>query len=301
MKQYEGLPHLDRDGIIVCLDADCKIHNNYLQSLEAHFEHHPKTPGCAIYFEHMLDEKLSAENFKAICGYELHLRYYTHGLKFCELPCSFQTVGSAMAVRCSAYQKQGGMNKRKAGEDFYFLQKIIKLGDFTELNKTVVMPSARLSKRVPFGTGHAIATFLQGSENRFYTYHPQTFRDLRQFVRSSSILFRQSGTAIAETWQAFPPALQKFINKNSYVAQMEDFNTNTSSSDAFKRRFFNWCDGFLAFKYSNFARKNYYPATPVEEAAKWLLKEAYGTTTVSMETKELLIKYRMIDRAIDNS
>ena len=80
---------------------------------------------------------------RKIAAYELHLRYYTHGLRFSNLPYSFQTVGSAMAVRCSAYQKQGGMNKRKAGEDFYFIQKIIALGGYSELNSTTVFPVSK--------------------------------------------------------------------------------------------------------------------------------------------------------------
>ncbi|MEZ4848575.1 MAG: hypothetical protein R3B93_08135 [Bacteroidia bacterium] len=69
---------------------------------------------------------------------------------------AFHCVGSSMAVRSIAYQKRGGMNRRKAGEDFYFLQKFIAEGTLAELSTTKVIPSPRASEKVPFGTGRAI-------------------------------------------------------------------------------------------------------------------------------------------------
>ena len=71
-----------------------------------------------------------------------------------------------MAVRPEAYMKQGGMNRRKAGEDFYFLNKIMSLGGFGECAETTIYPSPRTSKRVPFGTGQAV---LRNVETKTYT------------------------------------------------------------------------------------------------------------------------------------
>ena len=45
---------------------------------------------------------------------------------FVGYPDSIYTIGSAFAVRAEAYMKQGGMNRRQAGEDFYFLYKLTK-------------------------------------------------------------------------------------------------------------------------------------------------------------------------------
>ena len=110
-------------GIIVCFDADATCDANYLVAIEDHFNQHPNTPGCSIHFEHPLSGNDYPEYiYKGIEEYELHLRYYKNGLKFCGLPYAYHTIGSSMAVRSNVYQKQNGMNKRKAGEDFYFLQ-----------------------------------------------------------------------------------------------------------------------------------------------------------------------------------
>ena len=88
--------------------------------------------------------------------YEDYLHYYKKALDYAGFPDSIYTIGSAFAVRADAYVKQGGMNRRQAGEDFYFLNKLTKLGKITEINDAYVYPSARVSDRVPFGTGAAM-------------------------------------------------------------------------------------------------------------------------------------------------
>ena len=281
--------HLKKDGVIVCLDADCTCDTHYLQALWNHFRTDPHTPGCSIYFEHPLENK-------AIAEYELHLRYYTHALRYCGLPCAFQTVGSAMAVRCSAYEKQGGMNKRKAGEDFYFLQKIIKLGGFTELKNTTVYPSARLSYRVPFGTGKAMSDYLQSKKANFTTYDPSTFKDLKNLVLQVPQLHQASEPQSQSIWNTFPAALQGFIKSQDFIALIEDFNQNTSSFASFQKRFFQWCDGFLALKCANYARTENYGAMEVTEAASWLLAAAYDIDAAGNNVRELLMQYRSLDK-----
>jgi len=284
---------LNREGIIVCLDADCEVAPNYLQTIDKHFKANPNTPGCSIYYEHQLN-KISGRQRNAIAGYELHLRYYVHGLTYGGLPAAFQTVGSAMAVRSSAYQKQGGMNKRKAGEDFYFLQKIIKLGGFTNLTDTTVYPSARISQRVPFGTGRAMRESSNKSEDEYMTYHLQTFIDLKAFIVPLSKLYGASANEVAAVWNKFTPALQGFITRENYLEQVMELNGKTGTRKAFEKRFFQWIDGFFAFKFANHARKFYQPVK-VSEAATWLLKSVYKMEAAE-RLEDLLLQYRGLDR-----
>ena len=62
------------------------------------------------------------------------------------------------------------MNRKKAGEDFYFLQKLFDAGHFSECNTTRVIPSPRPSDRVIFGTGPAIREYLETAVS--LTFHP---------------------------------------------------------------------------------------------------------------------------------
>src|SRR5690606_5551781 len=121
----EALRRLDRagrlDGVIACFDADCTCDPNYLVEVERFFRENPKAPGCSIYFEHPLSGPAEPGIYQAVARYELHLRYYIEALRHAGFPHAFHTIGSSMAARASAYLQQGGMNKRQAGEDFYFL------------------------------------------------------------------------------------------------------------------------------------------------------------------------------------
>jgi glycosyltransferase involved in cell wall biosynthesis len=181
---------INKDGIIACFDADSTCATNYLVELEKHFQLFPKSPACSIHFEHPLQgNEFSQENYQAIEAYELHLRVYKNALQFCGFPFAFHTIGSSMAVKSKAYQKQGGMNKRKAGEDFYFLQKMMTLGNFSELKTTVIYPSPRVSDRVPFGTGRAMQNYLSNEQKNYTTYSMESFLDLKQFVEQLDNLY----------------------------------------------------------------------------------------------------------------
>jgi hypothetical protein len=61
------------------------------------------------------------------------------------------------------------MNRRMAGEDFYFIQKLLPAGGFFNLNQTTVYPSPRSSARVPFGTGVTIQRLTEGKNETLLT------------------------------------------------------------------------------------------------------------------------------------
>src|SRR5439155_23761617 len=102
-----------------------------------------------------------------------------------------------MAVGADSYRNQGGMNKRKAGEDFYFLHKVIPLGGFTDLTGTTVIPSARPSDRVPVGTGKAVRSFLEGQEIK--TYPLEAFLDLQCCFERVAEIYQRENVRTGET------------------------------------------------------------------------------------------------------
>lgn len=277
------------DGIIACFDADCLCDPNYLVELERHFLNHPNTPGCSIYFEHPLEGELPREIYQAITLYELHLRYYVQGLKHCQFPFAFHTVGSCMAVRNSVYQRQGGMNRRKAGEDFYFLHKIIPLGGFTALITTRVIPSPRVSQRVPFGTGKAVRDFLQ--EGKLWTYPLQAFADLKLWLTQIQPL--SQGAAWDQL--AMPEPIRTFLLMHDFAAALDEMRANTSTESNFQRRFYQWWNGFRIMKFIHHARDHYYGSSAVEEAARALLHQL-DRPVQTYQARDLLDAFRQLDR-----
>jgi len=260
----EGLRRLGAGGIIVNFDADCRCDPNYLRAIEEHFAKHPETPGCSIYFEHPPG---------AADLYELHLRYYVQALRHARHPYAFHTIGSCMAVRSHVYMEQGGMNKRKAGEDFYFLQKVIALGNYTDLVTTRVIPSARESHRVPFGTGKAVTDQLHGKP--VLTYPFEAFEDLKRFF---------------EDIEHPPSSMCPFLDSQNFKEKLRELRANTATDETFRDRFFRWFNGFMAMKRIHFARDHLYGARPVLDEARRLPDLA--------KAADLLDAYRVLQRSV---
>ena len=285
------------NGIIVCFDADSLCEKNYFQAIETHFEQHPKIAACSIHFEHPLfGVDFDTEIYQAITRYELHLRYFINAQGWAGAPFAFQTIGSAMAVRSNHYQQQGGMNRRKAGEDFYFLHKFIGLGKCNNLVTTTVIPSPRISDRVPFGTGKAIGEIVQNNK-AYDTYHPNIFKDIKELFENIDPLYTSTNT-----WQSLlaSDALKTYLKTQDFDEKLSELKSNTANLSSFKKRFFQWFNAFQLMKFANFAREKYYGTMPVDEAATWLLKE-FGEEADFQDEKTLLLAYRALDKSNSQS
>lgn len=286
------------NGIIVCFDADTLCQSNYFKVIQQYFSERPKLQATGIYYEHPLDgDEHPKMVYRAITLYELHLRYYTQAQRYAGFPFACETIGSAMVARADAYQKQGGMNKRKAGEDFYFLHKFTPLGHFGEIKKTIVQPSPRRSDRVPFGTGKAVASMTANTKEEVKTYAPQSFEDLKVLFANVSKL-RKWKTENAETiLSTLPESIQTFLKTINVDKSLTEIIKNTSNAANFENRFFRWFNAFIIMKYVHFARDNFYPNVKVEEAATWLLKTHYRKRLRGEQTaKSLLLALRKEDK-----
>ena len=284
------------EGVIICFDADILCEDNYLLAIYSHFQSNPKSPGCSIHFEHPLEGELDEANYQAIIDYELFLRYYVHALRYAGFPHAYQTIGSSMAVRNYIYQKQGGMNKRKAGEDFYFLHKIIPLGEFGEITDTKVIPSARTSERVPFGTGKAVNDWL--NNRKLDTYHIKTFLDLKEFYTKLNLVedYNSLNNSLLDDLSS---PIVEFANSIKLLENIERIKRNSSNIETFKSNFHQWFDGFKVLKYVHFARDHFYPNIPVLEASK-LLFEVNDWKFEGETAKDYLLHFRELDRKSDS-
>jgi hypothetical protein len=279
-------------GVILSMDADCRVDSNYFTEIEGHFTREPATRACSICFEHPVsgDEYPSAA-YKAIAAYELHLRYYIQAIRNTGFPYAYHTVGSCFGVTAQTYVNQGGMNKRKGGEDFYFLQKIIPLGDFHEINSTCVYPSPRPSGRVPFGTGPIVRKYMDSGEE-LTTYHLEAFHALRELFEWAEQLYGTDPEAVREHLDSLPSHLGSFIQKE-FVQKITEINANSASIDTFRKRFYQWFNMFKILKYLNFVHDKHFSRLPVNEAAVKLLHEM-GMPEVNCNI-ELLKRYRKIE------
>lgn len=229
----------DEKSLIVCLDADCTVQKNYLAELDRFRVGNVRAPGCSIKFEHPFTNP-------GIEDYELFLHYFIEAQRWVGFPFAFQTVGSSMAARNYAYVKAGGMNKRKAGEDFYFLHKVIAQGDFTELNNTCVYPSDRFSTRVPFGTGRALLEYAQTSRVDCYPF--EMFVELKKMVQFIPNLYHLDFTG-TDQWGY---GLTEFLKSLNFEEKIKEIRGRSGSYEVFEKHFFQWFDAFRLMKYGNY-------------------------------------------------
>jgi len=251
------------NGTIVGLDADTVVESNYLNSIYSFFSNN-NFNAASIYFEHPITgDSFSDVHLEQIKYYELHLRYYKNSLKYSNLPYSFHTIGSAFALTASAYARQGGMNRRKAGEDFYFINKLIKGEIFGEINDTKVMPSPRVSNRVPFGTGRAILEGLNTKKDLSLTYDFQSFEVIHSWInRIETKDFK---------YENFPEILKAYLGEEIWIKHHTMMLNNTNSHKSYLMLFYNIFDAFWMLKFIHYLRDNYYPNTRLLDNTNALL------------------------------
>lgn len=277
------------DGIIVAFDADSTCSKHLLSSILLAFRQMPKQQAISIDFQHPLSgDSYTPEIYQAIAEYELHLRYFINIQRFIEYPLAYQTIGSSMAVRASAYAAQGGMNRRKAGEDFYFLHKYIRIGKLSDWMHATVYPSPRRSDRVPFGTGKAVGDLLDHHQG-FQTYAPESFLEWKHLHKAIEIWFHNQESP------ALPHDLNTFLIDQDLENKLMEFRKHSTHLVGFRRRFFQWMDAFQLMKFLHFKRDLGQNNVPVEEAAQTLL----NWTNIPIEAsdaKSLLIQFRSLDQ-----
>jgi glycosyltransferase involved in cell wall biosynthesis len=286
------------EGIIVSLDADSLVEKNYLAAICSYFNANPKKIAATIFFEHhfSISCQLAEIEGQAVIMYELYMRYYRNALLQTGFPHAMYTVGSCFAVKADAYIAQGGMNRRKAGEDFYFLHKLSMLGEIGEINTTTVYPSARMSDRVPFGTGPAIRNYCEGDRSIETTYPLEAFLKLKPFFARVPE-FYALGREITDEDLSSDHTFLLFVKDKNLTSEIQELKVNCSNSTIFKKRFHHLFNAFMVLKWLNFSAVNSCPKQDlVIESGKLLSLFGVEMDKIPEDPKLLLNLYRQIDR-----
>ena len=234
-------------GLILGFDADSTCKKNYFTEIEKSFQQDAQLSGVSIFFEHEIEgSNYPQEIYDAIILYELHLRYYVNALRIIKTPYAYQTVGSSFAVRANTYAAVGGMAPKKAGEDFYFLQKVMTNNKFTNLNSTKVYPSPRISTRVGFGTGPSVKEISNiGYKNSF---NFASFLAIKKIFDWIPFIF--SSKKSLKDWDIHP-ILKKYLLDKNANKELDRILRNHKTEKAFRKAFYQWLNGFQILKMLN--------------------------------------------------
>ena len=178
--------------------------------------------------------------------YEYSLYYYVEALRWAGSTYAFHTIGSTLLLHYKYYALARGFPKRSAGEDFYLLNKLSKIGNIQSLSKPTITLSGRASSRVPFGTGPAINKIseLNKPDDDYLFYHPYCFLHLKNWL-----------TLIPSLWQTteFKSLVNDGLLFNSLVdigaeSAITHARQNSKNQENFIKHMYNWFDAFKTLK-----------------------------------------------------
>ncbi len=277
----------DAESLLISLDADTLVDATYLAAIFSHFQHH-REGGAALPFRHQPAERRVQE--QAIRHYELYLRSYLFGLQCARSPYAYHTIGSAFACRAASYIKAGGMNRRSAGEDFYFLQQLAKVAGVALLEGTVVHPSPRFSDRVPFGTGKAVEKQVVAGEKPFNFVAVDGFRTVKEWLELMARDWDRPAEEILSRVAESSPVLNDFLNELNFSVVWEKLRCNHTSRSQRLRAFHHWFDALRTRQL--LSRSMTDRALPVEKCVAELLAWG-GYPGMERETDQLQLLERL--------
>ena len=236
-----GLCLLDWSGdpLLISLDADTLVDRAYLPAIFRHFAQ-SAYGGCAIPFRHQPLADPHGED--AIRDYELYLRSYLFGLQAAGSPYAYHTIGSAFACRAAAYLAAGGMNRRLAAEDFYFLQQLAKCSGVELLQGTCVQPSPRFSERVPFGTGQVVRSRIEEQTRNYRFVAVQGFRLLQSWLMLVAAGWDRPAADIGRQAAKLSPELAAFLDSLNFPRVWQRLQDNHRTREQRVAAFHCWFD-----------------------------------------------------------
>ena len=222
-------------------DADAELPADYFAPM-------PASPGCALYpFRHEAPPELAP----AMGRYELHLRYYVNRLGWAGSPYAFHTIGSTITIHADTYAKVRGVPKRNAGEDFHLLNKAAKVAPVHRLSRPEIRLEARLSTRVPFGTGPALSRMTE--DDHPLSYAPESFHRLAEVIAHID-----SGAPLSDESAAL-------LEELGYARFRTQAQRQHRRPDTLRKATHQWFDGLRTLRFIHCARR-FHPDQPLAES-----------------------------------
>jgi hypothetical protein len=203
---------------------------------------------------------------QATLTYELALRYHVLGLRSAGSAYGFHTIGSTLCAGSQAYAHVRGFPKRQAGEDFYLLDKLAKLGPLAAAPGAPVRIRARVSDRVPFGTGPRVAELARGRAAGVEpnVYHPEVYAVLaRTLAALSTLADRRELDAFS---RSVPATALAALRDLGFEAEAGRALAESKTRQVLLRRLLTWFDALRSLRFIHALRDAAFPNVPLRSA-----------------------------------
>jgi|LGOV01.1.fsa_nt_gb hypothetical protein len=264
------LPYLCRGGHLIHLDADTLVDNNYMSAITQSFQG-AIFGGAVIPYCHQAAS--DPVQHQAITLYELYMRIHVVALQHAGSPYGYHTIGSTMVSTREAYIKAGGMNCRRAGEDFYFMQQLAKTSGVGQVCGTVVAPDSRISQRTPFGTGQVVLELSSDSNASQRFYAPQCYGVLHQWL--TLVENEHSADADELLFKAGEICMQLhgFLKQEKFATTWQRISGCHKDVTRRQRAFHEWFDGLKTMRLIHYLSDQTYPVGEAAEHVPPLLQQ----------------------------
>ncbi len=195
--------------------------------------------------------------------YDQRNRDYQNRLRAAGSPYAYNPTGSLLALHLPSYAQVRGFPKRAGGEDFYLLNKLQKINGVAQLDSRPVELESRVSDRVPFGTGPAVAKLLHTKtpDEEPLFYHPDCFNIFELGLAS----MRNSSPSDWLRSKIMPTEFKMALgNLNLHEAQKHlqplfDSSTNdVQTSRSYQQHLDLWFDAFQTLKTIHYLRDHFF-------------------------------------------
>jgi hypothetical protein len=169
--------------------------------------------------------------------YDLSLHYYVEGLRYSGSPYAYQSIGSTLSIHYESYAKVRGFPKKSAGEDFYMLNKLAKVGRIESLTSPEMI----------------IFTLLKNWLDVF----PEIW--LNRSVIDIKFLTRNA--------QKHQVALEDCLIRMGVLEMIQSGLDQYKNINTFERYLHHWFDAFRTLKFIHILRDSRFKSVPAEKLA----------------------------------
>jgi hypothetical protein len=268
---------------VASTDADVTLPEDYFATLSADVSEPTRSAAWLWPFRHEAGADSAVD--AATVLYEISLRYYVLGLAAARSPYAYQSVGSTLCVDVPAYLSVRGFPQREAGEDFHLLDKLAKVAPLRRVAAAPLLIRARVSDRVPFGTGRRsreIAELTRAGEP-FVLYAPAIFAALGA-VLSGLDQFAHSGQvealehSLAEHVPGLAASAGAVLHGLGVFGALQSAAKEAPPGPVLRRRIHTWFNALRSLRFVHGLRDRCLPSLPWRDAlsAASFLREPFA-------------------------
>ncbi len=235
-------------SLLFSLDADSLVATTYFREIQSHFNS-THSVAAVVEFYHSKNENPDLEI--AIRQYETLLRNTATNLADAGSPFGYVSMGSTIICRTEAYASIGGMPRRKATEDFYFLQAFAKFRSVDKIETVLVYPSSRESKRVYLGTGFRMSQAKKGEDLGELVYPSEAFNILKRWLLIAMGGYTEDIGEIIIKTQNLSSILYDYLMEENIKDIWDPLRESSPTEIHFQKQFHRWFDALKTHRLLN--------------------------------------------------